>query len=103
MSQLGMLLSVEMSRGAVVVRRGRQAISCRFCADSGPILARILARILPFGTTREIATYAIDPLEFVFLRGGVTHGVVAIMTLRVANGFLDAVRPRWRRYPRMTT
>jgi hypothetical protein len=90
--QLGLLLSATVGRdleGALLlcVIAGMQLI-----ADP----AQAWTRILPFWSTRELGTYAIDPVGSDYLARGLTHGAVALAVLVGANLVLAAIRLRAR-------
>jgi hypothetical protein len=63
--------------------------------------AKDSARYLPFWSTREITTYAVDPVASDYLSRGLTHGLAIAAGFGLANAALAFVRLRRRRHVRV--
>lgn len=89
---LGLFLSSVVGRDLEAALLLCVVAGMQFIADP----AQTWTRILPFWATREIGTYAIDPVGSEYLRRGLTHGILAIVILVAANLALASLRMRRR-------
>lgn len=56
-------------------------------------------RVLPMWSTRELATYAVEPVDTAYLTRGLVHGLVAMVALAGASLAVSAARLRTRPVP----
>jgi hypothetical protein len=91
---LGTLISAVTPRdleGTLVLMT---TIGLQFLIDP----AQSHARLLPFWSNRELATYAVDMTDDGYLRRGVTHAVCYALALAVATAAVTLIRLRQRRH-----
>lgn len=85
----------------VVVRRELEGALLLFIVSGLQFLAdppSLLARVLPFWSTREIATWAVDGPQAAALAGGVLHAAGTAAALLAATAVLSGRRLRVRRH-----
>ena len=87
---LGMLLGSLLGRDMEGVLLLLGMIAGQFLVDP----ATITGALMPFWSSREIATYAVDPVDVGYLRRGLAHAAVATLLLSTGTVALAAVRLR---------
>ncbi len=85
---LGMLLGSLLPRDMEGVLLLLTVISAQFLIDP----AKTVGRFMPFWSSREIGTYAVDPVDGGYLRRGVLHAVVFAAALFAVTATIATVR-----------
>lgn len=94
---LGLLLSSVVPRDLEGMLLLITVVGVQFVLDP----ASGLSELLPFWSTRELGTYAVDAVDDGYLRRGLFHGLVTSGALLLATAALAAVRLRRRGHLRV--
>lgn len=87
---LGMLLGSVLARDMEGVLLLLGVIAGQFLLDP----ARTSGKLMPFWSSREIGTYAVDPVDVGYLQRGVTHALAVAAMLFAATAVIAIIRLR---------